>query len=499
MAILVAVVLATACDPVALEGDVPLNELPAVERQVDASPAAETDGAAFSTSSLDEGSVFAATVSLGAPDAVLSAPLAIAPTRLIYSSTRNGTELGLLDGALVAEPFDARLELAADIGEIDRLEWSIDGVLFRNDDKAAPYNLRYASLVPIDQPFSSDQGLPGSWSLQPGGTHELWAHIVSGDRVIDIMATFTVAGGDASTTPPTTTVAPPTTTVAPPPTTTIVPTTGTDWSNAEASIPAGFPTAATTGFVGAGYTLADLTPSGGIDIREDGAVIDRLDVNGRIRVFADNVTIKNSRIRHESAYGIDIRPGSTGLVVEDTTIIGIANTAAANIGQSNYTCRRCNLSQAVDGAKLGTNVTIEDSIVHNMRKFAGTHNDGMQNSGGGHNVLVSGNTILGPYRTSTSAIIAQTNVGTIDNMIVTGNYMYGGSYTVYLRDKGSGHGAPTNSAITNNVFAPYATGVFAACLANSGDAEACNTKGNTVSVAAGVTWSGNVFANGQGF
>ncbi|MEM9467302.1 MAG: right-handed parallel beta-helix repeat-containing protein [Actinomycetota bacterium] len=516
----VVMTIGAACEPVPVEEGADPNEVPGIERLVPPTTAPADSGEP--TTIVDTPVQPETTVP---EDAAVSAPGALAPTRLIYSAERDGVEYGLLDGATITGPFAVRLELEADIGVIDRVEWLIDGVLFRSDDKDPPYNLRYSGLIPVDEPFGSDQGLDGVWKLEPQERYQLVARIVRGDDVTEIAATFMVDPAGFGAAPTTTTTAAPapttsapgatttttaapattTTTAAPAPTTTVPTTTTivpggvTDWSNAVASIPAGFPTAETTGFAGAGYSVADLTPAGSLDIREDGAVIELLDINGRVRVFADNVTIRYSRIRHASAYGIDVQAGSTGLVIEDTTVIGTANTAAANIGLGNYTCRRCDLSQAVDGVKLGSNVTIEDSYIHDMRKFSGTHNDGMQNSGGGHDVLISGNTILGPYRTSTSAIIAQTNVGTIDNMVVTGNYMYGGSYTVYLRDKGSGNGPPTNSAVTNNVFAPYTSGVFAACLNNSGDAEACNTKGNTVSLAGQVTWSGNVFANGQSF
>lgn len=302
---------------------------------------------------------------------------------------------------------------------------------------------------------------------------------------------------------PTTTAAPAPTTTRPAPTTTAPPPTTTARPSGPGqpptAIPAGFPTASTTGIAGVGLSAGDLRPSGSIDVRQDGAVLDGLDVSGMIRVFADNVTIRNSRIRSGSAYGVAVQSGSTGLVVQDTTIIGTADASMANIGPGDYSCIRCDLSGAVDGAKLGSNVVIRASYIHDMRKFAGTHNDGIQNSGGGNHVLIEGNTILGPYRTSTSAIIAQTNVGPIDDMVVRGNYLYGGSYTVYLRDKGTGHGAPTRSAVVDNVFAGSTSGVFAACLGNTGDAVGCNTRGNTVSIADTVAWHGNRFHDGTPF
>ncbi|MEM9202360.1 MAG: S-layer homology domain-containing protein [Actinomycetota bacterium] len=255
----------------------------------------------------------------------------------------------------------------------------------------------------------------------------------------------------------------------------------------------GFPTPATTGIAGAGLSPSDLTKSGSITIREDGTVIDMLDVNGVIRVQADNVVIKRTRIRHSEGFGI--RNEGRNLVVEDTTIIGGSTTATSNIAYSNYRCTRCNLSGAVDGATAYNNVVIEQSYIHDLRKGPGTHNDGIQSSGGS-NVTVRGSTILGPYQESTSAILAQTNIDKIDNWNILDNYLHGGSYTVYLRDKGNGNGHPTNSTISGNVFAASTSSVFAACARNKSEAE-CNTLGNTMSVSPRVDVSNNTFDNGR--
>ncbi|MEM9467866.1 MAG: S-layer homology domain-containing protein [Actinomycetota bacterium] len=255
----------------------------------------------------------------------------------------------------------------------------------------------------------------------------------------------------------------------------------------------GFPTASTTGIAGVGLSPGDLTPSGTITITQDGAVIDMLDVSGVIKVQADNVTIRRTRIRHSSGFGI--RNEGRNLVVEDTTIIGSTTDAQSAIAYTHYRCTRCNMSGAVDGATAYANVVIEDSYIHNLRKGPGTHNDGIQGSGGS-NVTIQGNTILGPYQTSTSAILAQTNVAPIDNWKILDNYLHGGSYTVYLRDKGNGNGSPTNSIISGNVFVASTSGVFAACLQYKSAFE-CNTLDNTISASGGVTITNNVFDNGR--
>lgn len=263
-------------------------------------------------------------------------------------------------------------------------------------------------------------------------------------------------------------------------------------------VPTTFPSASTTGVKGAGISYSQLKASGSFSVTTNGAVIDMLDVTGRIQVYADNVTIKRSRVTHTSAYGIQVMDGSTGLVVENVEIIGSINTTA-NIGSGkNYTCRKCDLSGSADGAKATGWVTIEDSYIHDMRKWEGTHNDGIQDSGSTDPgpINIRNNTILAPYRTSTSAIIALTNVGYIDGMIIEGNYMSGGSYTVYLNDKGTGYGDPRNSIVRNNVFVKGSTGVFKAACLDKGNGLECATWGNHTSISDAVSVLGNVWDDG---
>lgn len=248
-----------------------------------------------------------------------------------------------------------------------------------------------------------------------------------------------------------------------------------------------FPTADTTGIAGAGVGVDELRPSSSIVVTQDGAVIDRVDVTGTIRVAADDVTIRRSRIRHEAGYGIRVE--GEGVVVEDTTIIGLSPAATASIGLSGYTCRRCDLSGATDGALAYADTVIEDSFIHDLRPDEGAHNDGVQGSGGSH-VSLRGNTILGRHRASTSAVLAQSNIAPLDDWHIDGNLMAGGSFVVFLRDKGTGHGPPTNSTVTDNRILRGSTGAVAACEARSDEGD-CDSFDHYFAVAGTVTVAGN--------
>lgn len=262
---------------------------------------------------------------------------------------------------------------------------------------------------------------------------------------------------------------------------------GPDGSGDGPAPPEGFPSAATTGIAGAGVDPDDLRPSDSIVVTEDGAVIEGVDVSGTIRVTADDVTIRRSRIRHEAGYGI--RADGERLLVEDTTIIGLTPAATASIGLSDYTCRRCDLSGATDGALAYADTVIERSFIHDLRPDEGSHNDGVQGSGGS-DVTIRGNTILGPFRTSTSAVLAQSNIAPLDGWRIEGNLLAGGSFAVFLRDKGTGHGPPTDSTVADNHILRGSTGAAAACLARA-DRASCESLDHYLAVDGTVTVGGN--------
>ena len=147
-------------------------------------------------------------------------PAPITSGELVWAATRDGAAVGALDGATVATAFEARVDAADGLG-IDRVEWIIDGLVFRDDDLQAPFNIRYTGTLPLGTTFGSDQGLPGSWRFVTGQQHVIEARVVSGNAVEVLSANFQVTTESPTTTPPpvttvTTTIASSTTTTVPP-------------------------------------------------------------------------------------------------------------------------------------------------------------------------------------------------------------------------------------------------------------------------------------------
>ncbi|NLJ53934.1 MAG: hypothetical protein GX344_07365, partial [Intrasporangiaceae bacterium] len=113
-----------------------------------------------------------------------------------------------------------------------------------------------------------------------------------------------------------------------------------------------FPDESTTG-VPAGVTLS---PSSGLTVTNDGAVIDGLDVSGRIIVAAGNVTIRNSRVSTDTdLYPIHIQSGTTGTLIEHVEVDNLGGTGLGIFFEGGGTVRHANVHSANDGIRIQAN------------------------------------------------------------------------------------------------------------------------------------------------
>lgn len=216
----------------------------------------------------------------------------------------------------------------------------------------------------------------------------------------------------------------------------------------------GFPDASTTG-VSDGVSLRS---SGSMTVSQSGAVIDGLNVSGRIKIEADNVTIRNTRIDAGGGrYGIE-NWGSSGLRVEDVEIMNASSAGLLSFG--GVTARRLHIHDSTDGAKLAGNSLLEDSYIHDLRDPSGdSHSDAIQIRFG-RNIVLRGNNLSGiigsksPHSAGsygTSAAIIQAKDGPIHDLTVEGNRLEGGQFTFYLTSP-SGNGTTTPTRIRNNTW-----------------------------------------------
>ncbi|MCU1458699.1 MAG: hypothetical protein JWL73_2791, partial [Actinomycetia bacterium] len=217
--------------------------------------------------------------------------------------------------------------------------------------------------------------------------------------------------------------------------------------------------AATTSF-SVGPTRPDLLKdSGPITVTEAGTVISNVRVNGTITIAADNVTVRNFVAGNvvQSTKGAGVR----NTVLENGTINGGNSTTNTTDGVawSNYTARNLDISKSFDGMKAFGNVTIENCWIHDLNMLRGdqygaggySHNDGIQTSAG-TNITIRDNRIERPG--ANSAIFIDSDQGRIDDVQITGNYLDGGGYTLYVVQSRSApqNGSPANVTVQGNVF-----------------------------------------------
>ncbi|TMR92194.1 hypothetical protein [Nonomuraea basaltis] len=195
--------------------------------------------------------------------------------------------------------------------------------------------------------------------------------------------------------------------------------------------------------------------TGSIVIREDGKVIDGWDLTGDITVEADNVTIRNTRVRGQSDYwGILQREGFSGLKVEDSEIFGNGKqrTQFGILNQGKMiTVRRVDIHTISNGI-LTDQGLVEDSYVHDPKYYAGDHTDMIMSTGtaaAGTELIIRHNTVINTLD-QTGAIALFQDFGVTRNVTVEGNLLAGGGWTLYA---GAGRkGLSSNIKVIDNVF-----------------------------------------------
>lgn len=212
-----------------------------------------------------------------------------------------------------------------------------------------------------------------------------------------------------------------------------------------------FPDAGTTG-VPAGVQLRS---SGGVTVTEDGAVLDGLHVRGRIRIAANNVTVRNTLVQSGTdLYPILIEKGTTGTLIEHVEVDNLGGTGIGIFVYGSATIRHVNIHSANDGMRIqADNVTVENSYIHDLARQPGGHHDTIQIRRG-DDVTIRGNN-LQAYKPATddpmnAAIQIGSLIGTntISNLLVIGNLMNGGNYTI----NGGGRGEVDSARYAHNRF-----------------------------------------------
>jgi hypothetical protein len=160
----------------------------------------------------------------------------------------------------------------------------------------------------------------------------------------------------------------------------------------------------------------------------------------------NNVTVSNSIIRGGSAqYGIS--GTATGTVLRNVEVAGAAGKCIY-MSSGGVTIERANLHDCEDGVH-GHTVTMRESYVHDLLVGGGRHSDGLQTPVVGK-VALTGNRIIANAGAN-AAVFIQSNFGPVDDVLVQGNRLEGGTFTVYCDQKLS-HPLPTNVRFLGNTL-----------------------------------------------
>lgn len=187
----------------------------------------------------------------------------------------------------------------------------------------------------------------------------------------------------------------------------------------------GFPDATNTG-VPPGTKLS--VHEGNWKVTEAGTVIDGKDIRGCVEIAAPRVTIRRSRIACDDFFVVasftETYQGG-GALIQDAEIDCQASDATA-IGSYGLTAVRVDVHGCENGFDIDNTMTVRDSFIHDPHSTAENHADGIQLTPGAH-ITIEHNTIFAARGTSAIHTPPSGN----SDVLVAGNLMAGGAYTLY--------------------------------------------------------------------
>jgi hypothetical protein len=236
-------------------------------------------------------------------------------------------------------------------------------------------------------------------------------------------------------------------------------------------VPDGWPTADTTGWRHTGVTLTPYATSGEETvITRSGTVIDGADIRSRVRIAADNVTIRRSRITgtacgsSDGCYVLSIDNGRSGLLVEDVEVTrapgvdGMDRAIVLAGGGGSHAApravvRRAHVHATYRGVLVGHHTVIEESYIDDLDRKPpeGAHVAAITAHGGKDVVIRRNSVALPPNDASSGNLALYGDDGPLENLLIEDNLFNGGSSCLFLgTDFRRGPG--TFITIRNNLF-----------------------------------------------
>ena len=222
-----------------------------------------------------------------------------------------------------------------------------------------------------------------------------------------------------------------------------------------------FPDATNTG-VSAGVTLK---PSGSLTISAPG-VYSGLDISGGVVIDASNVTLENCVINMGTSdnEAIAVAGGLKNVVIQNCEVAGSGPSGQSGdygiliMDGTQVTINACNIHDVAsgivpEGGTVGSQVTIENSYIHNLNGGAGSHINGIGffgQSGPNFSLLIQGNTVVNS-NDQTDAIMLQNYFGSVKNVTVNNNLLIADNYTMYIAGN-EGTAPVANVTATDNAM-----------------------------------------------
>ena len=188
--------------------------------------------------------------------------------------------------------------------------------------------------------------------------------------------------------------------------------------------------------------------NGDITVTQAGTVIDGLDVRGIIRIKAPDVTIKNTLVRGKALSSNNSMISNYGnnynfTVINSELRASYPSPWINGILGSNFTVRNTEISNVVDAIHItGSNVTVEDSWLHDNLHYAKdpnhgygpSHDDSIQIQAG-NNIRIVGNVITDA---NNAAMQITQDTGKVSNVTFGSNTVTHGCCSGNVAEKGRG-------------------------------------------------------------
>jgi hypothetical protein len=191
-------------------------------------------------------------------------------------------------------------------------------------------------------------------------------------------------------------------------------------------------------------------------------VISGLDIRGYVRIRANGVTLKNSIVRGGAprcnAAVIFVERGYSATIQDTEVNPTQPNACLDGIWAEDSTLLRLDIQRVVDGVKAFDGVTLKDSYIHNLSRFASdpnqgggpTHNDAVQTYEGNQNIWIVHNNLALTSEDNAAYQVTQDGGKVAKGLHIVDNWLDGGGCTLNFSHKGGP--AMSGIEVVNNRF-----------------------------------------------